>query len=185
MYLAYLGKRGVPVSRFAEYKKWLRYYLDFCDKYPVPDAKSERVRLFADKLRGKKQSQAQLERAAHAVALYFEMTRHEGFLPLKTNTTPGNNSTSPENRSLSAKGIAPDRVEEPNDLSKSAQLIIQPVGDARLFSEEPPQYTTISRQEVPNITKPDTRKSPILRNGTRCLKHWRPRSRCGIIPARP
>jgi len=28
MYLAYLGKRGVPVSRFAEYKKWLRYYLD-------------------------------------------------------------------------------------------------------------------------------------------------------------
>ena len=48
-YVTHLNKREIAVDHFAEYKKWLRYYLDFCDKYPVPDAKSERVRLFVEK----------------------------------------------------------------------------------------------------------------------------------------
>ena len=47
-YVTHLNKREIAVGHFAEYKKWLRYYLDFCDKYPVPDAKSERVRLFRE-----------------------------------------------------------------------------------------------------------------------------------------
>ena len=42
-YVTHLNKREIAVGTFAEYKKWLRYYLDFCDKYSVPDAKSERV----------------------------------------------------------------------------------------------------------------------------------------------
>jgi integron integrase len=76
-YEAILKKRRIASSRFAEYKKWLRYFLDFCDKYPVPDSKSERVRLFTEKLREKKQSEAQRERAAFAVSLYFEMQKQE------------------------------------------------------------------------------------------------------------
>jgi hypothetical protein len=28
-YVAHLTKRGIPVDRFSEYKKWLRYFLDF------------------------------------------------------------------------------------------------------------------------------------------------------------
>jgi len=68
-YIAHLNKTGVPAASHAEYKKWLRYYLDFCDKYPVPEAKSERVRLFTDKLQDKKQSLAQRQRAANAVSL--------------------------------------------------------------------------------------------------------------------
>jgi site-specific recombinase XerD len=77
-YVVHIGQRGVAAAYFTEYKKWLRYYLDFCDKYPVPDSKSERVRLFTEKLREKKQSEKQRERAAHAVSLYFEMQRKEG-----------------------------------------------------------------------------------------------------------
>jgi len=73
----HLGKRGVAATYFTEYTKWLRYYLDFCDKYPVPNSKSERVRLFAEKLREKKQSEKQIERAAHAISLYFEMQRRD------------------------------------------------------------------------------------------------------------
>jgi hypothetical protein len=45
-YNAILVKRAVPASRHADYKKWLRYYLDFSGKYPVPDSKSDRVCLF-------------------------------------------------------------------------------------------------------------------------------------------
>jgi integron integrase len=144
MYIAYLGKRRVPGSHFAEYKKWLRYYLDFCDKYPVPDAKSERVRLFADKLREKNQTPAQLERAAHAVSLYFEMARNEGLV----NAMPSNDSISSEKSSQSAKGIVPGRVEVANDLSKSAQLMTPPVGNAMIFPENPPLYTTISTRRT-------------------------------------
>lgn len=31
-YAAHLNKRKVPQAYYAEYKKWLRYYLDFCHK---------------------------------------------------------------------------------------------------------------------------------------------------------
>ena len=77
-FIWFLGEKGFSADLFAEYKKWLRYYLDFCDKYPVPDSKAERVRLFAEKLEEKKQPEKQRERAAHAVSLYFEMQRGKG-----------------------------------------------------------------------------------------------------------
>ena len=35
---AVLTTRAVPVSRHAEYRKWLRYYLDFRSTYPLPDS---------------------------------------------------------------------------------------------------------------------------------------------------
>ena len=38
-YVTHLMKQGVPASSHSEYKKWIRYFLDFCDKYPVPDVK--------------------------------------------------------------------------------------------------------------------------------------------------
>ncbi len=74
-FIEFLKGKGFSPGIFAEYKKWLRYYLDFCHKYPVPDSKSERVRLFAEKLEEKKQPEKQRERAAHAVSLYYEMQR--------------------------------------------------------------------------------------------------------------
>ena len=35
---------AVPVPFHVHYRKWLRYFLDFCRKYPPPDAKSEQIR---------------------------------------------------------------------------------------------------------------------------------------------
>jgi hypothetical protein len=71
-YQAILKKRMVPVSSHADYRKWLRYYLDFRSKYPLPNSKSEQVRLFMEKLRKKKQSPEQQKQAAHALSLFFE-----------------------------------------------------------------------------------------------------------------
>ena len=64
---AVLKKRAVPVFRHADYRKWLRYYLDFRSKYPLPDSKSEHVRLFIEKLREKNQTHEQQKQAAHAL----------------------------------------------------------------------------------------------------------------------
>ena len=75
---AILEKRAVAPIQRADYKKWLRYFLDFCTKYPVPEARPDQVRLFIDKLREKRQTPIQQNQAAHAVSLYFEMERKRG-----------------------------------------------------------------------------------------------------------
>ena len=72
---AILEKRAVAPIQRADYKKWLRYFLDFCTKYPVSEAQADRVRLFINKLREKRQTPFQQNQAAHAVSLYFEMQR--------------------------------------------------------------------------------------------------------------
>jgi site-specific recombinase XerD len=77
-YLTILRKHGISVAHCDEYKKWLRYFLDFCDKYAVTGSKSDKVRLFAEKLQNKNQTEVQRERAAHAVSLYFEMQKQSG-----------------------------------------------------------------------------------------------------------
>jgi hypothetical protein len=77
LYAAHLKLRDIAASQHAEYKKWLRYFLDFCDKYSPPASKSERIRLFCEKLREKRQTEAQRGRAAHAISLYFEMQQEE------------------------------------------------------------------------------------------------------------
>ena len=74
---AVLKKRSVPVSRHADYRKWLLYYLDFRGKYTLPDSKSEHVRLFIEKLQKKNQSPEQQKQAAHALSLYFEILNAE------------------------------------------------------------------------------------------------------------
>jgi len=72
---AILEKRGILPPERASYKKWLRYFLDFCSKYPVPEARSDQVRLFINKLREKKQTPSQQDQAVHTVSLYFEIQR--------------------------------------------------------------------------------------------------------------
>ena len=74
---AVLKKRAVPVSSQADYRKWLRYYLDFRSKYSLPDSKSEHVRLFIEKLQKKNQTPEQQKQAAHALSLFFESLNAE------------------------------------------------------------------------------------------------------------
>lgn len=69
---AVLKKRAVAISLRADYRKWLRYFLDFRSKYHPPEAKSEQVRLFIGKLRSKKQSPEQQKQAAYVLSLFFE-----------------------------------------------------------------------------------------------------------------
>ena len=93
-YDAYLKTRNIPLARFTEYRKWLRYYLDFCDKYPVPESKAVRVRLFCEKLKDKKQPDKQREQAAFAVSLYFEMLLQRGSSAVEEAVVPGNGPVS-------------------------------------------------------------------------------------------
>jgi integron integrase len=74
---AVMESKAVPAALRSDYRKWLRYFLDFRAKYRPPDSRSEQVRLFIEKLRSKNQSQDDQEQAAHALSLFFE-TQHQG-----------------------------------------------------------------------------------------------------------
>ena len=72
-FVSLLEKRSIPSTRHNYYKKWLRYYLDFCAKYLLQDTSSESLPRFLTKLRDKKQTEAQIKEAAHAVSLYLDL----------------------------------------------------------------------------------------------------------------
>ncbi len=135
-YVEHLNKRGVATDRHGDYKKWLRYFLDFCDKYPVPESKSERIRLFCEKLQDKKQPDKQRQQAAHAISLYFEMMRHG----------PGGNlqqTTAPVVGDLAKVAVLADNETLTQDKSSSYSEEVQPVRVRR----SPSHYTEAGYQE--------------------------------------
>lgn len=72
-----LGQKSISASLRDDYRKWLKYYLDFRVKYPPPDIKSEQVRLFVEKMRSKGKSGKDLSHAAHALSLFFSLQRRK------------------------------------------------------------------------------------------------------------
>jgi hypothetical protein len=61
----------IPFISRPEYRKWVKYFLDFQSKYPLPGERSVQVRLFSEKLRSKGQAEVQVEQAAEALSLFF------------------------------------------------------------------------------------------------------------------
>ncbi|MCB2184441.1 MAG: site-specific integrase [Desulfobulbaceae bacterium] len=88
-----LQQRAVPEPCRVHYRKWLRYFFDFCRKYPPPDAQSEQVRLFIEKLQYKNQTTQQCSQAAHAISLYFES--QQKYFPSVADKTPSKPACSP------------------------------------------------------------------------------------------
>ncbi|MDD2502214.1 MAG: integron integrase [Geobacter sp.] len=74
-YLKLLEKRGVPAANFSECIKWSRYFLDYCNKYPVPGTPMEQLPLFIEKLKAKKQSELACRQAAYAVSVFIEVQK--------------------------------------------------------------------------------------------------------------
>lgn len=66
-----LAKSDVPPKEYAACRKWLRYYLDFCKKYGCPYTESRSLSMFCDKLKEKRQNDAQRVQAQLAVRLYY------------------------------------------------------------------------------------------------------------------
>jgi integron integrase len=109
-----LQQRAIPGASLVHYRKWLRYFLDFCRKYPPPDAKSEQIRLFTEKLRSKKQTPQQCSQAAHAISIYFESQKWKNYRPPAPNETKPPKFASPAN--------PPPKVQKTNDAVASTGI---------------------------------------------------------------
>jgi hypothetical protein len=78
-YDAVLRSLMIPISQYADFKKWLRYFLDYCAKYPAEtNHASAQELLFLEKLREKKQSEEQRKQAEYAIKLYVGMQEQAG-----------------------------------------------------------------------------------------------------------
>jgi len=54
LYDRHLSNKAIPKKDYFYYKKWLRYYLDFCFKYNHNKTNKQLLDLFIEKLIGKK-----------------------------------------------------------------------------------------------------------------------------------
>jgi hypothetical protein len=153
-----LKKRAVPASRHADYRKWLRYYLDFRSKYTLPYSRSEHVRLFIEKLRKKNQTPEQQKQAAHALSLFFESENAE---TKATTTTP----------------VAPfTKREYSNNVSKpEATTVMSPPGHSDLKPSAP--HASLSCHVSAPIKKTPFRRTGFL---TKSLLVSFNKSLCGV-----
>ena len=68
-----LLSKGIPHADHPKFKKWLRYYIDFCSKYGHPAKNTDSLPLFIIKLREKKQSRKQQKQAYDSILIYYDM----------------------------------------------------------------------------------------------------------------
>lgn len=77
-YAEFLTRRGVAQIHVNKCQKWLRYYLDFCQKYKYKTASSQALEAFLLKLTEKRQSVETRQEAQRAVQLYQEFLNPTG-----------------------------------------------------------------------------------------------------------
>jgi len=72
-----LSSEKVPDSYRNFYRKWMRYFWDFCHKYGFNTSDPKSLAPFMEKLQTKKQSPAFQRQAHHAVTLYHELLNEQ------------------------------------------------------------------------------------------------------------
>ena len=72
-----LDQKPVSTRYQVYYKKWLRFYWDFCHKYQHSVSKPESLTPFLEKLRSKKQKDYQIRQATDAISLYYEIVKEK------------------------------------------------------------------------------------------------------------
>ena len=140
----------MTVSRHENYRKWLRYYLDFRGKYSIPDSKSEHVRLFIEKLRNKDQTPEQQKQAAHALSLFFESQLQKIYNetpPVKINTEKTVTATTP---STPRNRVVPAFIkQEVGALSRESAYNLSRDAATPRSSSHPPDSGDIGQVSIP------------------------------------
>jgi hypothetical protein len=72
-YTRFLTQCEVPPHSHNYYIKWLRFYLDFCNKYNHVSANRGSLAHFIKKLHEKNQTSRQQKQASHAISLYYAL----------------------------------------------------------------------------------------------------------------
>lgn len=194
-YAAHLNTKKIPAARISEYKKWLGYYPDFCDKYPLPTEKAERVRLFCEKLKEKKQSDEQRARAAQRFRSILKCrTVVFRSRQRKLRDRERANLRAPVALYMHRKPcrIALRLLTSALHRQTRARRKFQPPLNQATNRHKHPIISRRMRRDIRrmpleslNTPMPVIRRGQLLRSGTRSSKAWPRRSRFDTTPARP
>jgi hypothetical protein len=72
-YETFLDGSSVPAGHKPHYIRWLRFYLDFCQKYHHDPKRADSLGPFCEKLQSKRQEHWKRQQASQAVDLYHRM----------------------------------------------------------------------------------------------------------------
>ena len=72
-FLNVLKEKQIPEPDTNAYKKWLRFYFDFCSKYHFTEIEKDTLPHFLQKLKEKNQPDVQRKQAQNAITLFYEM----------------------------------------------------------------------------------------------------------------
>jgi hypothetical protein len=112
-----LRNTTMPKHEQAASTKWLRYYLDFCQKYYFPHAQRESLPHFLHKLQEKKQTKAQQQQASHAISLYYELVHDRGSHP----EIPSPKKASPPGKVPEESSPRPDALPNETNITNISQ----------------------------------------------------------------
>ena len=142
---ACLRKKEVPQNLQVFYKKWLRYYLDFCRKYHFVHTQRDSLPHFLTKLQDKKRTKAQQQQASQAISLYYELFNpagnHEKIPPSSKISPPGQAAKV----SASPAGFLSSQTDTSNSTGNSLgspQKAQPPSSKPAVFSVNEPQPLT-------------------------------------------
>jgi integron integrase len=75
-YNRFMAQNGISASQQPYFRKWLRYYVDFCQKYRHGHGDRSSLSAFLIKLGEKQQLESLQEQAKNAITLYYEMLKY-------------------------------------------------------------------------------------------------------------
>jgi len=93
---ALLVKKEIPQRLHSHYLKWLRYYLDFCQRYRFSESTPRSLPNFIRKLKEKRQTNVQQKQAKEAIYIYYELIRSK----------PDNNTSEPAKKQQKQGGVS-------------------------------------------------------------------------------
>ena len=88
-FITILEENGVKLKSRPRYLKWLRYYLDYCEKYQFDSQSNASLAPFVQRLSQKKQTEQQQQQACQDIQFFHQMAR----LPRKRKPAPGETKT--------------------------------------------------------------------------------------------
>ncbi|MFZ2955878.1 MAG: phage integrase N-terminal SAM-like domain-containing protein, partial [Candidatus Ozemobacteraceae bacterium] len=123
--------------------KWLRYYLDFCEKYQFPHAERISLDEFLEKLREKKQTPAQQEQATLAISFFFELISQKINQEAKADLAMAKTATYGEKSKNESASFPESRDPPRNDTSSMAFS-----GDTPSCGTKSEKKSTMKKEEI-------------------------------------
>ncbi|MDH3347509.1 MAG: integron integrase [Desulfobulbaceae bacterium] len=153
-FIIILGRGEVPKQSHGLYMKWLRYYLDFCAKYRFEAGSRDTLPHFIDKLREKRQSEAQQRQASHAITIYYDII-YDG---MSHNDSPPSRVVHPKRRK---------KTKSPRDINQPCDKTGRPKKSGKRLGTIDVKRTCVKkmdgRRKSDYYSNDDKRKRPVCR----------------------